>query len=91
MNSFFALAWAAATLALAGTAIPAQADQWVNCIRNTTTGQRGWAMGARYVDLGTSVPFRATGGTLHPKFQLPPDAELGQCLVPSPMLKDLMN
>ena len=88
------LAAALATASLVvGTAVPASAGQWITCTRNKETGQRGWALGARYVDLGTSVPFRPTHQTEfpNPKYQLAPNAEVGQCLIPDQMLRDMMK
>ena len=87
-----ASALASASLVVS-TVVSATAGQWVTCTRNTETGQRGWAMGARYVDLGTSVPFRPTHLTEfpNPKYQLAANAEAGQCLIPDQMMKDLMN
>ena len=57
-------------------------QSWVGCTKNKKTQTRGWVMGARYVDLGTSVPFRPVhGAQMHPKFQVSPDVEIGQFLV----------
>ena len=93
LKALLASALATAALLMAGTVIPANARQWVTCTRDKTTGQRGWVNGARYVDLGTSVPFRPTHATEfpNPKYQLSSNAEVGQCLIPDHMMKDLMN
>ena len=76
-----------------GIGVPASAGQWITCTRDKETGTRGWALGARYVDLGTSVPFRPTHQTEfpNPKYQLAPNAEVGQCLIPDQMLRDMMK
>ena len=49
-------------------------------------------MGARYVDLGTSVPFRPVHNSkIHPKFQVSSDVELGECLVDEETRRNLMG
>ena len=73
--------------------VTANAAQWISCVRNKTTGLRGWAMAARYVDLGTSVPFRPTHASQfpNPKFQVSAKAKVGECLIPDQIMKDMMN
>ena len=91
MQRITAITALALVLTTGGAFIPAEASKWISCVRNKTTGVRGWALGARYVDLGTSVPFRPNRGSIHPKYQVSPDAEVGECLVSDEMLKHMMN
>ena len=65
-------------------------QQWIECTRNKMTQQRGWVMGVRYVDLGTSVPFRPIyGAKVHPKYKLSSDAELGECLLDQDTIRSM--